>query len=545
METQSAQKKLKSTVIPCKRPRTRLHEGQSINVQSILHGGRIQPKLRVGQPNDKYEQEADRVADQVMRMPTSTFSQSKLMSSDPRIQRRCDECEDEIRRQPIEEEEELLQAKHSSDKENSSLGSDVTAQVSAVRQGGGVPLSSSARNFFEPRFGLDFSGIRIHADTKAAASAQSINARAYTLGRDVVFNSGQYEPHSQSGKQLLAHELTHVVQQTSTAAPSVMQTKMRINQPGDEKKKEADQVAEPMLSSQNQPTILGNKVERPIKMTSPRIIQRDLALAPPSGVAAQPSLTNEQIQAAIRFNRRRYSESSIRQIQDVAGAGVTGVLDDDTIRLIAQLQEDFGLKRDGMVGSDTFDLINRELSAEGAATDTCLSSFRVTGPSIPMDLRALPGGLANIFSRFDVDIGFSSRCNCSDFEYRQFICGDVTRTTGGVTTSENRVFNNLPAGQLLSCPDWREDGDTSVPVRYGHRSAAGRAENRYLDDTGGVSQADGCTFESFDVPGIWGLTAVSGSQYNFDIRFFGDIRRKGVGRLERKFWAVRDTVTLP
>lgn len=259
----------------------------------------------------------------------------------------------------------------------------------------------------------------------------------------------------------------------------------------------------------------------------------------------QRDLTEEEIREAIRFHRRRYSESSIRQIQDVVGVEVTGTIDAETIRAIAELQEEFGLEKDGMVGPDTFDLINRELAAEGAGTDTCLTIFRVTGPRIPMELRAVAGGLADIFSRFDVDIRFSSRCNCSDFEYRQFICGNVTRTSGGTTTSENHLFSDLPAGQLLPCPHWREDGDTSIPVRYGHRSQPGRLENRYLDDEGNVDQANGCTFESFDRPGRWGITAVSGDQYDFDIRFFGDVRRNGVGRIERKFWALRDSVTIP
>ena len=71
MEAQTVQKKAKPTVMPGRKPHARLYEGQHTNVQSILHGSRIQPKLRVGQPNDKYEQEADRVAEQVMRMPVS------------------------------------------------------------------------------------------------------------------------------------------------------------------------------------------------------------------------------------------------------------------------------------------------------------------------------------------------------------------------------------------------------------------------------------------------------------------------------------------
>jgi hypothetical protein len=92
---------------------------------------------------------------------------------------------------------------------------------------------------------------------------------------------------------------------------------------------------------------------------------------------------------------------------------------------------DFGLKEDGKVRANIIDLINRELSAEGAGNETCLTSFRITGPRIPVDLRTWPGGLAAIFTRFDIDIRFSPRCNCEDFECRQFIWGDVTRMTGG------------------------------------------------------------------------------------------------------------------
>lgn len=417
--------------------------------------------------------------------------------------------------------------------------------VHEVLRAPGKPLDAETRAFMEPRFAYDFSRVRVHTGPQAADSARAINASAYTVGHNVVFGRGRYTPGTSTGKHLIAHELTHVLQQTDSTVLPAFQTRLTINRPGDKYEQEANRIAEQMLHSADPSAGPADEMERRVRLSSANRVQRDLALQSPPDVAAQPELTDEQIQEAIEFNRRRYSESSIRQIQDVVGAEVTGILDADTIRMIAQLQEEFGLQKDGKVGPNTFDLINRELTAEGAGTDTCLTSFRVTGPRIPMDLRALPGGLADIFTRFDVDIRFSPRCDCGDFEYRQFICGDVTRTTGGVTTSENHVFTNLPAGRLLPCPDWREDGDTSVPVRYGHRSAPGRPENRYLDDDGNVDQQNGCTFESFDVPGIWGLTAVSGSQYDFDIRFFGDVRRNGVGRVERKFWAVRDTVNIP
>jgi hypothetical protein len=80
-------------------------------------------------------------------------------------------------------------------------------------------LDPQASSFFGPRFGHDFAGVRVHADARAAESARALNARAYTVGRDVVFARGEYQPSTPSGRRLLAHELTHVVQQSGAAAP--------------------------------------------------------------------------------------------------------------------------------------------------------------------------------------------------------------------------------------------------------------------------------------------------------------------------------------
>jgi hypothetical protein len=96
---------------------------------------------------------------------------------------------------------------------NNDPSSTVPAIVHDVLQSPGQPLDVKSRDFFEPRFGMDFDKVRIHTDTKAAESAQSVNAFAYTVGKDVVFGAGQYRPGVDSGRQLLAHELTHVVQQ--------------------------------------------------------------------------------------------------------------------------------------------------------------------------------------------------------------------------------------------------------------------------------------------------------------------------------------------
>ena len=96
--------------------------------------------------------------------------------------------------------------------EDEEAGSDIDLQINAIK-GGGQPLPESVRNFFEPRFGHDFSKVRVHTDSKAAESARAVNAFAYTVGRDVVFGLGQFAPGTLEGRKLVAHELTHVVQQ--------------------------------------------------------------------------------------------------------------------------------------------------------------------------------------------------------------------------------------------------------------------------------------------------------------------------------------------
>ncbi len=162
----------------------------------------LQTKLTVGQPDDKYEKEADRVAEQIMRMPapesTGTLG---VRSQPPKIQRKCTKCDDEQRLQM---------------KERPGGTPEVTPAVASriqSLQGSGQPLSDSARSFFEPRFGQDFSHIRVQTDSQ---STQALNAKAYTIGRNIVLGTGQYSPDTVSGRQLLAHELTHTIQQSAT-----------------------------------------------------------------------------------------------------------------------------------------------------------------------------------------------------------------------------------------------------------------------------------------------------------------------------------------
>lgn len=166
---------------------------------------RVLPKLEVGPVDDPLETEADRVAERAMRMPDGVVPVA--LSAD-RVSRKC-ACEDD------DNDREILQAKASGQ-----LAGAAPAAVSGVLGSSGSSLDPGTRDFFEPRFQRDFGDVRIHADDEASASALSINALAYTVGSHVAFAHGQYSPGTDSGRHLLAHELAHVVQQTSGADPA-------------------------------------------------------------------------------------------------------------------------------------------------------------------------------------------------------------------------------------------------------------------------------------------------------------------------------------
>lgn len=176
--------------------------------------GALQAKLEINKPGDEYEQEADRVAEQMMRMP------------EPQIQRACPcgggcpTCQTEKRAQA----RRRLQTKH--------VGSGALGLTTAppivldVLRSPGRPLEPTTRAFMEPRFGHDFSRVRVHSDAVAEQSARDMSARAYTVGQHIAFGSGQFAPGTHEGQRLLAHELTHVVQQSGGAAVRVARQPM-------------------------------------------------------------------------------------------------------------------------------------------------------------------------------------------------------------------------------------------------------------------------------------------------------------------------------
>lgn len=157
--------------------------------------------LNISQPNDPAEIEADQIADKVMRMAVSeTKPIGKTLNSPNTIHRKCFACGDE---------EETLQRKALPS--GGGVPSQSPAHVQSAIGSGGRPLSDETRSFFEPRFGFNLSALRVHTGAEAAASADALDARAYTLGSDIVFGPNQFAPETREGKSLLAHELAHAV----------------------------------------------------------------------------------------------------------------------------------------------------------------------------------------------------------------------------------------------------------------------------------------------------------------------------------------------
>jgi hypothetical protein len=184
---------------------------------------KLQRKLSIGASNDPLELEADRVADQVLAyQPTHSFSNI----SAPKIQRRAEQ--------------------------SSQQTEEVPASVERVLANSGSPLPITVRKDMEQRFEQDFSQVRVHTGRAAEESAHDINANAYTFGNNIVFNRGKFSPETHSGKHLLAHELTHVVQAGNSHANATPD-----NSQVSKLEQEARQVADSIYSSAHPPVIQG------------------------------------------------------------------------------------------------------------------------------------------------------------------------------------------------------------------------------------------------------------------------------------------------
>src|SRR5215204_242551 len=174
----------------------------------------------------------------------------------------CEECK----------ENKLMQRKVVADRGGSISAPSV---VSEVVRSPGFPLSDETRTYFETRLGHDFSRVRVHTGPRAADSARAVYANAYTVGTNIVFAPGQYSPTTAHGRQLLAHELTHVVQQRSLPAAEIQPNAgLSLSDPSDASEQEAEQIAREVVSEQ-QPVRVASQ---PLEAVGRTCVQRDLAL---------------------------------------------------------------------------------------------------------------------------------------------------------------------------------------------------------------------------------------------------------------------------
>ncbi|MFN6464900.1 MAG: DUF4157 domain-containing protein [Nostoc sp. DedVER02] len=179
-------------------------EPEAIKEKPLVHDisrislRRLQPQLTVSQPGDRYEQEADSVANQIMRMarPEPNIINFGGMNSQDIMQRKCAACEEEVQTKPANDGSVHTEA-------------NIESQLNSSK-GGGSPLSAEIRDFMEPRFGSKFDNVRVHTGSNAIQMSRSLGAQAFTHGSDVYFGAGK----SPGNNELTAHELTHVVQQT-------------------------------------------------------------------------------------------------------------------------------------------------------------------------------------------------------------------------------------------------------------------------------------------------------------------------------------------
>lgn len=451
---------------------------QSLEVRQLL--GRGGPGLtphpqaksmRVGAPGDQYEQEADRVADALVKGQGAAEISSVSGGRDStRVQRKCTACEDELdeaskqqlrrsrgeqeaQRQP-EEEEEVLQAKARSGAggEMSRAGQD---QVQDTLGRAGRPLDRASREFAEQGFGMSFDHVRIHTDASAAASAEAIHSRAYTVGNQIVFGQGQYNPGTLEGRRLLSHELTHVVQQGGGG----------------------------------------------------EFVQRDFALEPPNGDADGRVLSAAEMQDAIAFNTTVMSSipnsaAMIELLRDVLGvAPIPAVIDEALVNAILDWQASYGLTQDGKLGPRSARPLFREIGAEGAGRCEVDTGPRYSTGAI---LNSTPDGAGGEFATFNMLAEFKSdpanNVLPSCCEVRQLIAWDAAAVPS--FAPDTVIHSGFPPGHPAD--RWIEDRD-DADQRYGHRAGPHSDPgdgDQYLDASGQQNQAFGHRFEGRDSPGI-------------------------------------------
>ena len=379
----------------------------------------IQRKLSIGASNDIYEKEADEMAEKVMGMETP--GPLKFSPAADNVNRKCAECE----------EEEKLQKKESN-------GDTVLTAPSIVHNvlnsSSGRSMDKDTRSFMESRFNYDFNNVKIHDDELAAKSASSINALAYTSGNNIVFNSGQYDTRSEAGKRLLAHELTHVVQQNSVQQNSVNQ-----------------------------------KIQR----------QSATRFTPTSPLFAGDPLLERVFndETTISKNRNRTGEH-VRKIQQAlidAGFplpqfGADAKFGDETERAVIAFQRASGLdqsEQDGIVGENTLSRLDSRFPTTNAPGSPAVCE---TPKKVPVDVIILDGVQRNVQQDFNFMNQVYGTC-CL-----QFVQNSTTQL-GAVETFGILGFDGLL--DVANCGDITLN-EAALALSMGLRGLSGRVRLVYV-----------------------------------------------------------------
>ncbi len=283
--------------------RVRAAAGHELDAVAARRGAPLRAELRVGPTDDPLEHEADRLADRVAPgSPERAVSRGAVAGG---------------------------------------TGPAAPALVEAALAAPGRPLEPATRALVEARLGQDFSAVRVHADARAAASAEAISANAYTAGDDIVFGAGRYAPETRAGLRLLGHELAHVVQQREPrAAPA------------------------PPTSGGGESVVEEDRD----RVAGDGIVQRDFASPVPRPGAATRALTADEIRAAIAFNSGVLTNATeIADLRDVVGISPQpAVVDADFVNALVRFQAQFDVAQTGRLDAATASRLSREFRAEAA-----------------------------------------------------------------------------------------------------------------------------------------------------------------------------------
>ncbi|TDD96001.1 eCIS core domain-containing protein [Flavobacterium cellulosilyticum] len=442
-------------------------ENKTTTIRSSFFKPAIQKKLNIGSADDSYEVEADNMANNVMRI--NEPSHQNVTQTGALLQRKCAHCEEEekLQRKPLAECITPLIQRSSNSESEGNASSHIENQINNSK-GGGSNLDNETKSFMENRFGTDFSDVKIHTGSQAVQMSRELNAQAFTVGNAIYFNEGKFNPSSDAGKHLLAHELTHTVQQSGA---------------------------------------IGRK------------IQRDWALVPPRPNAIGAVLNPAKILEAIAFNENILnnipnSVEMIGLIRDVLGINkLPSVIDEDFVNAVVNWQAVNRMTQDGKLGPATARPLFLEIGAEGAGR--CEID---TGPSYsPRGTINVPAGLGarqaffRLASTFKSDPANKILPSCC--EVRQFIRWNAAAAASfapGVVPHAG-----FPAAHPVNT--WIEDRDDTVNNRYGHRSGTfsdPQSFDQYLDSSGRRNQAFGNVYAGSDSPGGTGMAG----QWRFMIK---------------------------